>query len=211
MTDLRIVVVDDHPVFRAGLRGILEGSPGFTVVGEAADGSAALEVVAATEPDVVLLDLRMPVLDGAATIERLAVSAPAVRVLVLTTYDQDQDILRAVEAGATGVLLKDAPREELFRAVRAVARGESVLAPGLTARLLDRWRAAKVCAPTDRELEVLQLVARGLTNRAIGRQLSISEAAVKTNLVHALDKLGVDDRTAAVTVALERGLLALDR
>jgi DNA-binding NarL/FixJ family response regulator len=211
VTDLRIVVVDDHPVVRAGLRGILEGSPGFSVVGEAADGLAALEVVAATRPDVLLLDLRMPLLDGASTIERLAATWPGVRVLVLTTYDQDQDILRAVEAGATGVLLKDAPREELFRAVRAVARGESVLAPGLTARLMDRWRAPKVDAPTERELEVLRLVARGLTNRAIGRQLSISEATVKTHLVHAFDKLGVDDRTAAVTVALERGLLVLDR
>jgi DNA-binding NarL/FixJ family response regulator len=211
MTDLRIVVVDDHPVVRAGLRGIFEGSAGFAVVGEAADGLAALEVVAATRPDVVLLDLRMPVLDGAGTLQRLAADHPGVRVLVLTTYDQDQDILRAVEAGATGVLLKDAPREELFRAVRAVARGESVLAAGLTARLLDRWRAPKADAPTDRELEVLRLVARGLTNRAIGRQLSISEATVKTHLVHAFDKLGVDDRTAAVTVALERGLLVLDR
>ena len=211
MNDLRVVVVDDHPVVRAGLRGLLEGSTGFAVVGEAADGREAIEVVAATEPDVVLLDLRMPVLDGAATIGRLRVSHPAVRVLVLTTYDQDQDILRAVEAGATGVLLKDAPREELFRAVRAVARGESVLAPGLTARLLDRWREPRADAPTDRELEVLRLVAKGLTNRAIGRQLSISEATVKTHLVHAFGKLGVDDRTAAVTVALERGLLVLDR
>lgn len=211
MTDLRIVVVDDHPVVRAGLRGILEGSPGFTVVGEAADGLAALEVVGATAPDVVLLDLRMPVLDGAGTLVRLTATHPAVRVLVLTTYDQDQDILRAVEAGATGVLLKDAPREELFRAVRAVARGESVLAPGFTARLLDRWRAPKADAPTERELEVLRLVAKGFTNRAIGRALSISEATVKTHLVHAFDKLGVDGRTAAVTVALERGLLVLDR
>ena len=208
---IRVLIADDHPVVRAGLRGILEGSPGFSVVGEAADGLAALDVVAATSPDVVLMDLRMPVLDGAGTIERLATSCPGVRVLVLTTYDQDSDILRAVEAGATGVLLKDAPREELFRAVRAVARGESVLAPGLTARLLTRWRAPKVEAPTERELEVLRLVAKGHTNRAIGRQLSISEATVKTHLVHVFGKLGVDDRTAAVTVALERGLLVLDR
>jgi DNA-binding NarL/FixJ family response regulator len=147
VNDLRVVVVDDHPVVRAGLRGLLEGSTGFAVVGEAADGREAIEVVAATEPDVVLLDLRMPVLDGAGDDRAAAPSHPAVRVLVLTTYDQDQDILRAVEAGATGVLLKDAPREELFRAVRAVARGESVLAPGPDRQAADRWRAPRSTRP----------------------------------------------------------------
>lgn len=208
---IRVLVVDDHPVVRDGLRGMLDGQPDLEVVGEATDGLAAVTAVAEFAPDVVLLDLRMPVLDGVGAIKRLAVEHPAVRVLVLTTYDEDNDIVRAVEAGATGYLLKDAPREELFRAVRAAARGETVLAPSVAARLLGRMRAAHVDAPSERELEVLGLVARGLTNRAIAGELFISEATVKTHLVHVFAKLGVDDRTAAVTVALERGLLRLDR
>jgi DNA-binding NarL/FixJ family response regulator len=155
------------------------------------------------------MDLRMPGLDGVAAIRRLAADHPAVRVLVLTTYDEDHDIVRAVEAGATGYLLKDVPREELFRAVRAAARGETVLAPQVAARLFGRLRTPAVEAPSERELEVLSLVARGLTNRAIARRLHISEATVKTHLVHAFAKLGVADRTAAVTAALQRGLLHL--
>jgi DNA-binding NarL/FixJ family response regulator len=211
MTDraLRIVVADDHPVVRDGLRGMLDGQPDLEVVGEAGDGLAAVQEVARHAPDVVLMDLRMPRLDGVEAIARIAVAHPQVRILVLTTYDADHDIVRAVEAGATGVLLKDAPREELFRAVRSAARGEPVLAPAVTARLLGRLRRPPQEAPTERELEVLELVARGLTNRAIGRQLAISEATVKTHLVHLFTKLGVADRTAAVTVALERGLIHL--
>lgn len=206
---IRIVVVDDHPVVRDGLRGMLDGQPDLLVVGEAGDGAKALSVVAATSPDVVLMDLRMPRMDGVQAITRLATTHPGIRVLVLTTYDADHDIIRAVEAGAAGVLLKDAPRDELFRAVRATARGETVLAATITARLVGRLRTAPVETPTERELEVLNLVARGLTNRAIGRQLAISEATVKTHLVHAFGKLSVADRTAAVTVAIERGLIRL--
>jgi len=206
---IRIVVVDDHPVVRDGLRGMLDGQPDLQVVGEAGDGAQALAVIAATSPDVVLMDLRMPRMDGVQAITRLAETHPGIRVLVLTTYDADHDINRAVEAGAAGVLLKDAPRDELFRAVRATARGETVLAATITARLVGRLRAAPVETPTERELEVLTLVARGLTNRAIGRQLAISEATVKTHLVHAFGKLGVTDRTAAVTAAMERGLIRL--
>ena len=206
---IRIVVVDDHPVVRDGLRGMLDGQPDLQVVGEAGDGAQALAMVAATSPDVVLMDLRMPRMDGVQAITRLAETHPGIRVLVLTTYDADHDINRAVEAGAAGVLLKDAPRDELFRAVRATARGETVLAATITARLVGRLRAAPVETPTERELEVLTLVARGLTNRAIGRQLAISEATVKTHLVHAFGKLGVTDRTAAVTAAMERGLIRL--
>jgi DNA-binding NarL/FixJ family response regulator len=208
---VRIVVVDDHPVVRDGLRGMLDGQPDLRVVAEAADGREALAQVDRHAPDLVLMDLRMPVLDGVGAIRALARAHPAVRVLVLTTYDEDQDILRAVEAGAAGYLLKDTPREELFRAVRAAARGESVLAPAVTARLLSRLRAPAPEVPSERELEVLGLVAKGMTNRAIARSLAISEATVKTHLVHVFDKLGVDDRTAAVTAALERGLLTLDR
>jgi len=206
---IRIVVVDDHPVVRDGLRGMLDGQPDLQVVGEAGDGAQALSVVATTSPDVVLMDLRMPRMDGVQAITRLARTHPGLRVLVLTTYDADHDIIRAVEAGAAGVLLKDAPREELFRAVRATARGETVLAATITARLVGRLRGEPAETPTERELEVLTLVARGLTNRAIGRQLAISEATVKTHLVHAFGKLGVADRTAAVTVAIERRLIQL--
>ncbi len=208
---IRIVVVDDHPVVRDGLRGMLDGQPDLEVVGEAGDGREALAQVARHAPDVVLVDLRMPVLDGVGAIAELARTHPAVRTLVLTTYDEDHDIVRALEAGAAGYLLKDVPREELFRAVRAAARGEAVLAPAVTARLLGRLRGPAAVPPSERELEVLALVARGMTNRAAARALSISEATVKTHLVHVFAKLGVDDRTAAVTVALERGLLRLDR
>jgi DNA-binding NarL/FixJ family response regulator len=207
---IRIVVVDDHPVVRDGLRGMLDGQPDLEVVGEAGDGREALAQVARHLPDVVLVDLRMPVLDGVATIAELARAHPGVRALVLTTYDADHDIVRALEAGAVGCLLKDVPREELFRAVRAAARGEPVLAPAVTARLLGRMRAPAAVPPSERELEVLALVARGMTNRAVARALAISEATVKTHLVHVFGKLGVDDRTAAVTAALERGLLRLD-
>jgi len=208
---VRVVVADDHPVVRDGLRGMLAGQPDLEVVGEAGDGAQALAEVARHLPDVVLMDLRMPGMDGVAATARLRQRYPQVRVLVLTTYDADHDIVRAVEAGAVGVLLKDAPREELFRAVRAAARGEAVLAPAITARLLGRLRSPGPQAPTERELEVLALVARGLTNRAVGRRLAISEATVKTHLVHVFAKLGVADRTAAVTAALERGLIRLGR
>lgn len=208
---LRIVVVDDHPVVRDGLRGMIDGQPDLVVVGEAADGSDAVAVVARQRPDVVLMDLRMPRVDGVSAIAEIGRTAPEARVLVLTTYDADHDIVRAVEAGARGVLLKDAPREELFRAIRAAARGEMVLAPTVTARLFGRLHGPREQVPTERELEVLALVARGLTNRAIGRRLSLSEATVKTHLVHLFTKLGVADRTAAVTAALDRGLITLPR
>jgi DNA-binding NarL/FixJ family response regulator len=208
---LRVVVVDDHPVVRDGLRGMLEGQPDLTVVGEAGDGREAVAVVARERPDVVLMDLRMPHLDGVAAIAQIIAEQPDVQILVLTTYDEDHEILRAIEAGARGVLLKDAPREDLFRAIRSAARGETVLAPTVTARMFERMRAPQEQTPTDRELEVLTLVARGLTNRAIGRELALSEATVKTHLVHVFTKLGVADRTAAVTVAYERGLIRLPR
>ena len=209
---IRVVVVDDHPVVRDGLRGMLSGEPDLEVVGEAGDGAQALAVVTACSPDVVLMDLRMPRMDGVQAIARLAAAHPSVRVLVQTTYDADHDIVRAVEAGAAGVLLKDAPREELFRAVRAAARGEMVLAPAVAARVVGSLRGGPaVEAPTERELEVLNLVAQGLTNRAVGRRLAISEATVKTHLVHVFGKLGVADRTAAVTVALQRGWITLSQ
>jgi DNA-binding NarL/FixJ family response regulator len=203
----RVLVVDDHPVVRGGLVGWLAAQEDLEVVGEAGDGQEALALVAATRPDVVLMDLRMPRMDGVTAIERLAVSHPAVRVLVLTTYDTDADIVRAVAAGATGYLLKDAPLPQLADAVRAAARGETVLAPPVAARLVSRMRAPAAEEPTARELEVLGGVARGLTNAEIGRELFIGEATVKTHLLRVFAKLGVDDRTRAVMVAVERGLL----
>jgi DNA-binding NarL/FixJ family response regulator len=204
---IRVVVVDDHPVVRGGLVGWLDAQEDLSVVGEAGDGLAALATVAETTPDVVLMDLRMPRMDGATATEKLAASHPGVRVLVLTTYDTDADIVRAVEAGATGYLLKDVPLPQLADAVRAAARGETVLAPPVAARLVSRMRAPTPEAPTARELEVLRGVARGLTNAEIGRELFIGEATVKTHLLRVFAKLGVDDRTRAVMVAVERGLL----
>jgi len=204
---IRVLVVDDHPVVRGGLVGWLDAQQDLTVVGEAADGLEALALVAAAEPDVVLMDLRMPRMDGVTATERLAARHPAVRVLVLTTYDTDADIVRAVAAGATGYLLKDTPLPQLADAVRAAARGETVLAPPVAARLVSRLRAPAAEAPTAREVEVLAGVARGLTNAEIGRELFIGEATVKTHLLRVFAKLGVDDRTRAVMVAVERGLL----
>jgi DNA-binding NarL/FixJ family response regulator len=204
---IRVLVVDDHPVVRGGLVGWLDAQPDLAVVGEAGDGQEALARVAETTPDVVLMDLRMPRMDGVTAIERLAATHPGVRVLVLTTYDTDADIVRAVEAGASGYLLKDAPLPQLADAVRAAARGETVLAPPVAARLVSRMRAPAPEAPTARELEVLAGVARGLTNAEIGRELFIGEATVKTHLLRVFAKLGVDDRTRAVLVAVERGLL----
>ncbi|MGY1680825.1 response regulator [Geodermatophilus sp. SYSU D01176] len=203
----RVLVVDDHPVVRGGLVGWLDAQPDLTVVGEAGDGLEALALVASLEPDVVLMDLRMPRMDGVTATEKLAGTHPGVRVLVLTTYDTDADIVRAVAAGATGYLLKDAPLPQLADAVRAAARGETVLAPPVAARLVSHLRAPAVEAPTARELEVLAGVARGLTNAEIGRELFIGEATVKTHLLRVFAKLGVDDRTRAVMVAVERGLL----
>lgn len=209
VSPVRVVIVDDHPVVRDGLRGMLAADDGLDVVGEAADGAEALRLVARVGADVVLMDLRMPGTDGVAATARLATEHPAVRVLVLTTYDGEADILRAVEAGASGYLLKDAPRDELRRAIRATAAGETVLAPAVAARLVSQARRPPVEALTAREVEVLELVARGATNRDAGLALHVSEATVKSHLLHAFAKLGVDDRTAAVTTALQRGLIRL--
>jgi DNA-binding NarL/FixJ family response regulator len=201
---IRVVLVDDHPVVRSGLAGLLATEPDIEVVGEAGDGRDGVDQARALAPDLVLMDLRMPVLDGASATAEI-VTAGLARVLILTTYDTDTDILRAVEAGATGYLLKDTPREELVAAVRAAARGETVLTPELTARLVRGVRSGDQLTP--RETEVLALVARGLSNAEIGTELFIGEATVKTHLLKVFDKLGVSDRTAAVTVAMERGAL----
>ena len=204
---ISVVIVDDHPVVRDGLRGIFSGDERFEVVGEAANGAEAIAVAEARQPDVVLMDLRMPEVDGVSAITELAKRGVPARVLVLTTYDTDSDVLPAIGAGATGYLLKDAPREELFRAVEAAARGQSVLSPAVATRLMGQMRAPASDVLSQRELEVLGLIARGSTNREAAERLFISEATVKTHLIHVYAKLGVKDRAAAVAVAFERGLL----
>jgi DNA-binding NarL/FixJ family response regulator len=206
---IRLLVVDDHPVVRAGMVAVLGEEPDLDVVGEAANGAEALALTARLKPDVVLMDLRMPVMDGAEATQRLAGTPEAPQVLVLTTYDTDADIVRAVEAGARGYLLKDAPTPVLTDAIRRAARGETVLAAPVAARLADRLRAPAGPELTGREVEVLGLVARGLSNAEIGRELFIGEATVKTHLIRAFAKLGVDDRTAAVAEAHRRGLIDL--
>jgi DNA-binding NarL/FixJ family response regulator len=204
---IRVLLVDDHPVVRLGLRGMLDAEPDLTVVGEASSGEQGLAMTLAQRPDVVLMDLRMPGGDGVSATERILAAAPATRVLVLTTYESDRDILRAIEAGAGGYLLKDASPAELAEAVRAAARGETVLAPSVASTLVRQVRAPAPPALSAREAEVLRLVARGLTNADIGRQLFISEATVKTHLLRIFNKLGVADRTAAVTTAMGHGLI----
>jgi len=209
---ITILVVDDHPVVRSGLVALLAVEPDLVVVGEADEGTEALSCVAALSPDVVLMDLRMPGMDGADATARIVTDYPGTRVLVLTTFDTDDDILRAVEAGASGYLLKDTPREELVAAIRAASRGETVLAPPVAARLMGRMRGAGGADPlTPREVEVLAAVGRGLSNGQIGRELFIGEATVKTHLLRVFQKLAVDDRTRAVTVAIERGILPSPR
>jgi DNA-binding NarL/FixJ family response regulator len=204
---IRLLIVDDHPVVRDGLRGMFAGDDRFEVVGEAGTGDEALAVARSAGPDVVLMDLRMPGMDGVTTIGALRRQGSAARVLVLTTYDTDSDVLPAIKAGATGYLLKDTPREDLFRAVSAAYRGESVLSPAVAGRLMGRLRSPAREPLSQRELEVLRLIARGSTNRETAEQLFISEATVKTHLLHVYAKLGVRDRAAAVATAFERGLL----
>jgi DNA-binding NarL/FixJ family response regulator len=204
---LRIVVVDDHTVMRAGVVALLAGEDSIEIVGEAGDGRAALDLVERFDPDVALVDLRMPVLDGVATTTEIVARYPRTRVLILTTYDTDAEIERAVEAGAIGYLLKDTTREQLVDAVRAAARGETVLAPRVAAKLVARMRRPVQEPLTDRETDVLGAVADGLTNAEIGRRLVIAEATVKTHLLRLFAKLDVNDRTRAVVVAMERGLL----
>jgi len=181
--------------------------PGFEVVGEAADGSEAVRRAQALSPDVILMDLRMPNMDGVNAIAALKDAGLPARVLVLTTYDTDSDVLPAIEAGATGYLLKDAPAAELFRAVRAAANGEAVLSPAVAARLMGQMRTPAQEAISQRELEVLQLIAEGHSNRDTAARLFISEATVKTHLTHIYAKLAVNDRAAAVAEAFNRRLL----
>ena len=214
---VRLLVVDDHPVVRSGIVGMLSGEPDLQVVGQAADGTEAISLAAELAPDVVLMDLRMPGLDGVEATRRILAAPDPPRVVVLTTYDTDGDILRAVEAGAIGYLLKDSPREDILAAVRAAAAGRGVLSPAVMTRLVRAVHGADGAAHgarapvalSPREREILAAVSRGRSNSQIGRELYITEATVKTHLLRAFHKLGVDSRTAAVTEALRRGLLDL--
>jgi DNA-binding NarL/FixJ family response regulator len=202
---IRVLAVDDHPLVRAGLRAMLAGAAGIEVVAEASSAAEAVAAARAHQPDVVLMDLRMPDGDGARATGLVLAERPSCRVVILTTFDNEADIVRAVEAGASGYLLKDATREELVRAIRAAADGEAALAPSVAAKLVNRMRSPT--GLSQREIEVLALVGDGRTNAEIGRMLLISEATVKTHLARAFAKLGVFDRTAAVTTAIRRGIL----
>ena len=205
---VRVLIVDDHPVVRAGLRAMLDAAPGIAVVGDAPNGDRIAELVGATSPDLVLMDLRMG--DGVDGVEatRIVTALPdGPPVLVLTVYDTDQDILRAIEAGATGYLLKDTPADVLIDAVHRAARGETVLAAPVASRLTQRVRSPEPTL-TGRELEILAHLTAGRTNRDIARHLHISEATVKSHLAHIYTKLGVDNRAAATSAALRRGLVA---
>jgi len=204
---IRVLIVDDHPMVRDGIRSLLTNDPRFEVVGEASDGREAIARTEVAHPDVVLMDLRMPVLDGVNATREIVDRGLGTHVLILTTYDTESDVLPAIEAGATGYLLKDATRDELVRAVEAAAAGESVLSPPVARRLLGQVRQPSHDTLSDREFEVLLLVARGNSNKDVAADLFISEATVKTHLLHIYAKLEVNDRAAAVAEAYERGLL----
>lgn len=204
---IRVVVADDHPIVRQGVVALLEDEADIDVVADVADGRAALSAVLAKDPDVVLMDLRMPGMDGVGATKTIRERRPAIAILVLTTYDTDEAIVRAVEAGAAGYMLKDSPTEDLVDAVRRAAAGETVLAPPITKRLVERMHKVSPDALTSREIDVLREVANGNTNAEVAERLHISEATVKTHLIHIYDKLAVSDRAAAVARAYEKGVL----
>ena len=207
---IRLLIADDHPVVRSGLKAILASQPDFELLAEADNGFAAVESSAKFQPDVILMDLQMPVVDGVTAIAQIHAANPSIRILVLTTYDTDVDILRALDAGATGYLLKDAPPEDLFRAIRSAARGEVTLAPSVAAKLTRRLARPLERSLSGREIDVLSLAARGDSNKEIAVKLHITEATVKSHFVHIFNKLNVTDRTAAVTMALEKKMIRLE-
>jgi DNA-binding NarL/FixJ family response regulator len=204
---IRIALADDHPVVRQGLAAILASEPGMAVIAEARDGREAVELFRRERPDVMLIDLKMPELDGVAAITAIRADFPRANLLVLTTYDRDEEIYQSLRAGARGYLLKDAPVEELLAAIRAAAIGQRYLPPGIAEKLAEHVMYAEL---TERELEVLRLMARGMSNREIGQELFITEGTVKAHVNNILSKLGVSDRTQAVTTALKRGLVQLE-
>jgi DNA-binding NarL/FixJ family response regulator len=205
---ITLLVVDDHPIVRGGIVALLSAEPDIDVIAEAGNGADAVEVALELRPSAILMDLRMPVLDGVAAIERIRTEWPTASIIVLTTYDTDEAIVRAIEAGAAGYLLKDAPPDDLVDAVRRAAAGETVLAPPIAQRLVDRIRNPDARALSAREIEVLREVASGNTNAELADRLHISQATVKTHLLHIYAKLGVSDRAAAVACAYESGILS---
>lgn len=207
---IRILIADDHPVVRSGLRAVLASQSDFEVVTEAGNGEAALALFTSHAPDVILMDLQMPVMDGLTAIRQIHARQPEVKILVLTTYDTDSDIMPALEAGATGYLLKDAPPEELFRAVRSAARGEVTLAPSVAEKMTRRLMTTSDNTLSMREIEVLELASRGNSNKDIADKLHITEATVKSHFVHIFNKLGATDRTSAVTIALKQKIIRLN-
>ena len=217
MENIKILIVDDHAVVRDGLSAMLGRQEGFVVAGEANSGLEAIEKFQEIGPDVVLMDLRMPELDGIEAMRRIKKEDPEARFIVLTTFDSDEYIFDAIEAGAKGYLLKDTSRDELFKAVRAVHRGESLINPGVASKVLDRLaelsRQGARPSPADilseREIEVLQLMAKGSANKGIATSLSISESTVKTHITNIFQKLDVNHRTEAVTTALQKGIIRL--
>ena len=213
---VRIAIADDEALVRGGFRAILDSEPGFEVVAEAADGRQAFTAVERFTPDVVVMDIRMPELDGLAATRQLRVTHPGVRILIVTTFDLDEYVYDALQAGAAGFLLKDARPNELIAAVHAVASGDALIAPAVTRRLIEAFVAARpvqvpddasVATLTGREREILLLLARGLSNREIAAEVRLSEATVKTHVASVLAKLGVRDRVRAVIVAYESGLV----
>ncbi|MBL8061386.1 MAG: response regulator transcription factor [Anaerolineales bacterium] len=207
---IRLIIADDHPVVRSGLKAILASQPDFELVADVENGEAAVAASAKFKPDLILMDLQMPVMDGVTATAQIRAKNVSVHVLVLTTYDTDADILRALEAGATGYLLKDAPPEELFRSIRSAARGEVTLSPSIAGKLTKRLTHPLERSLSGREIEVLSIAARGDSNKEIAAKLHITEATVKSHFVHIFDKLNVTDRTAAVTLALEKKMIRLD-
>jgi two-component system, NarL family, response regulator len=205
---IRVLIADDHPVVREGVAAMIERRPDMTVVGEAATGREAVAAYRAAQPDVVLMDLRMPDMTGVEAIGAIRGEFPGARIIVLTTYDGDEDIYRGLQAGARAYLLKDAPRDDLLDAIRAVHAGQSRIPPAVAARLAERVLAGPEL--TARELEVLQGIVAGRSNKEIGAALGISEGTVKAHVNNILGKLGVNDRTQAVTTALQRGIVHLD-
>jgi DNA-binding NarL/FixJ family response regulator len=211
---IKILIADDHPVVREGLFAMLSREQDFDVVGEAKDGVEAVDKAKELNPDVVLMDLRMPELDGVEAMRRIKSVKSDIKFIILTTYSDDEYIFRGIEAGARAYLLKDAPREELFKAIRAVHRGESLIQPVVASKLLDRFTELSRRSPsgeelTERELEILRLIAKGAANKEIGDQLSIAQSTVKTHITNIFQKLGVNDRTEAVTQAIKKGIIRL--
>ncbi len=206
---IRLLIVDDHMVVRAGLRDILSSQPEFEVIAEATNGVEAVALADRLNPDVILTDLAMPQMDGTTAIGKIKAKHQDIHILVLTTYDSDSDVLPAIEAGAIGYLLKDSGREELYAAIRAAAEGKPLLTSSVASRLMERMRGPAIEALSPREIDVLKLVARGANNQEIANQLYITQATVKSHLIRIYGKLNVSDRTAAVTKALEQGILRL--